>query len=188
MKKQLIFAISGILLLTIIVSGGTYAFYSANAGNNQTLNTTATKLEVLYTGGDTISGPMTAGSNKESGLNTTVNIRVSNDSVDALANLFINIENITSNIATNGFIWEVYGYKNSQQVYYNSGNFSGKDATTNNIIKIVEDYQVTKVNTSFTVYFWIDGSKTGNEILGGEFRGYISASSENFTGQLTPIS
>ena len=184
MNKQLIYAICTILLLTITVAGSTSAFYSASAGNNTTLKTNGTKLEVLYTGGDTIDGSLNAGTNKESGLNTTVNIRVSENSVEALADLYINIEKITSNIATEGFIWEVYGYSNSNQVYYNSGNFKNKNATTDNIINIVNDYKITKTNTTFTVYFWVDGNKTGNEILGGEFKGYISASTESFTGEL----
>ena len=80
--------------------------------------------------------------------------------------------------------WEVSGVRGGKEVYTNNGTFEGYNDTNNNAIPIVEDYRLTEEQTDFTVYVWIDGEHTGNEILGAAFSGYISAKTENFTGQL----
>ena len=92
---------------------------------------------------------------------------------------------LTDNIAIPGFVWEVYGYRNGNLVYSNSGTFNGYDDTTNNKIPIVTNYQLSEDNTEFIVYFWIDGSLTGNEVLGGAFSGYIGATSQQVTAELS---
>ena len=115
----------------------------------------------------------------------TVNIRVADDSVDAIGNIYINIEQMTANLSIEGFIWEVYGYKNGQLVYSNSGNFRGYNSTTNNKVDIVQNYTITKTNTSFDIYLWIDGEQIDNNILGANFFGYIGANTEQFTGKLS---
>lgn len=182
MRKQVLYSIMSILLLTIAVIGSTYAYFSASASSNENVEGTSKTFDVIYTGGTTISGPINLGSKKEDGLNTTVNIKMAEGSALATATLYINIEKITSNLATEGFVWEVIGTKNNTQVYYNKGNFVGTNNTTKNIVNIVENYKLSEENTSFTVYLWIDGNKVDNNIVNAEFQGYIGAKTENFTG------
>lgn len=181
MKKQLLYSIFTVLLLAIVIAGSTYAFFSASITSSENVDIDTSKFEVIYTGGTTIDGELKIGSKKEDGYNTTVNIKLAKDSVQTKANLYIDIEEITPNIAVSGFIWEVYGYKNNTPVYSNSGNFNGYNSTDNKIVNIVENYTLSEDNTSFTVYLWLDGNKTDNNVVGGSFKGHIGAKTENFT-------
>lgn len=185
MKKYTLYSILSVLLLILITAGGTYAYLSSTAStqNNSILSGTQ-GLNIIYNGGTAINNIMSVASRKEEGYNTTVSIRLAPNSARAKSNLYIYINEITSNIAVPGFIWEVYGYKNGTQVYSNQGNFDGYNATTNNKVPIVSNYQLSEDETLFTVYFWLDGSKTDNNVLGGSFSGYIGATSEEFTATL----
>ena len=184
MKKQVIYSISITLLLLIAIVGGTYAFFSTSV-NSGNIATDALDFIVLYNGDTDFNGKISISPTKEGGIIRTVNIRVAEGSAHALSNLFITIESITPNLSIEGFKWEVYGYKNNELVYSNNGNFAGYNATEgHNVVPIVEDYRLTEEITYFTVYLWIDANNTGNEVLGGSFNAYISASSEKFTGQL----
>ena len=90
---------------------------------------------------------------------------------------------MTNNLSAPNVKWEVSGIQKGNEVYTNSGTFSGYNAT-NNKIPLVEDYRLTEDQTDFTIYVWIDGNITGNEILGATFTGFISANTEQFTGEL----
>ena len=185
MKKNTIYSIIAVLLLVIVTAGSTYAYLSSTVTtpNNSILSSTRS-LNIIYSGGTTINNSMSVASNKNGGYNTTVSIRLAPNSAIARSDLYIYINEITQNIAIEGFIWEVYGYKNGVQVYSNQGNFDGYNSTTNNKVLIVDNYLLSEDETTFTVYFWIDGSQTNNDVLGGSFSGYIGATSEEFTAQL----
>lgn len=174
--------IISLLILGIITVGATYAFFTATVSRNN-LNTTSSNFAVIYTGGEELDGPIKLLNSKEDGASsTTVQIKMAEDSVQAEANLYINIENISENIATEGFIWEVEGYQDETLVYENDGTFDGTE--DGDRIKIVDKFLLSEVATDFTVYFWIDGSKVDSEILNSTFKGTISADTEPFTGEL----
>lgn len=193
MKKIIIYS-TIILLITIVTAGATYAFLSSstNSSVNQ-LSEKGAKLNVVYTGGTSLEGAISPGIDKNSGLSTTVNIGLTEDSVVAKANLYINVNSISSALATPGFIWEVYKTVNGEKKFYNSGTFvqcrtnageDNKKCTTNDKLYIVNDYVLSTTTTSFTVYAWVDGNKTGSEVLGTSFKGTIAAETEKFTGHL----
>lgn len=184
MKKQLIYSIITVFLIMIIIIGSTYAFFTSTAKANNNAAANSKNFEVIYTGGgQNLSGSLKPCAKKEDGINTTVNIKMAQNSALARATLYINIEKITSNLAVEGFVWEVYGTDpNGTQVYYNKGNFAGTNDTDKNTVNIVENYQLSYENTSFTVYLWVDRSKVDNGILNSEFKGSLGAKTENFTG------
>ena len=185
MKKYVMISITSTLMLILLVAGSTYAFFSTSAetANNGVFSNTA-KLNVIYNAGNIINESLSVASNKDGGYNTTVKIKLAPNSAKAKANLYIHINEITTNIANEGFTWEVYGYMNGNQIAYNKGSFNGYNDTNNNIVPIINDYILSETETSFTVYFWIDGSKTGNSVIGGTFKGYIGAKSEELTGDI----
>lgn len=184
MKRKTPIIIVAILLLTIAVVGSTYAFFSATASTNNSFTTNASKFQVIYTGGTQIEGPINFSTSKVEETSTTVNIRMGTGSVSAKAILYIEIEEISPELAVKGFVWEVYGYQDNQQVYHNDGNFYETNNTTNKTINIVENYQLSEVNTEFKVYLWLDGNKVGNEVMNSVFRGFIGAKTENFSGNI----
>ena len=184
MKKQLIYTICAVLLLAIAVVGSTYAFFTSTAGENSDVDTESKEFEVIYTGGAQIEGPIGLSTNRAGGVNTTVHIKVGQNSVEALSYLYLNITEMTANLSSTNVKWEISGVKNNQEVYTDSGTFNGYNDTNNNVITLVHDYKLTADQTDFTLYIWIDGENTGNEILGATFSGYISASTERFTAVL----
>lgn len=187
MKKTILYTIM-ILLLTIIAVGGTYAFLVASASSQNEIVTNAHKFEVIYTGGTSISGPLNLASNKEQGRKTTVNIKVSEDSVLGKANLYIKIDEISEVIANDALVWEVY--KNEEKTAYKEGTFEKCGESANEIcaegqkLYLVRDYKLSTENTSFTIYLWLNGNKVDNNVIGASFSGYIGAESENFTADI----
>ena len=191
MRKIFIY-MSTIFLLTIITAGATYAYLvSITNSNVNTVIGEGAEINVLYTGGKAIEGLISMTEDKSGGLNTTVNISLDASSVVVKSNLYININQITSALATEGFVWEVYKTVNGVESFVNSGTFldceSGdttKKCAAGDRLYIVNDYVLSTTNTAFTVYVWLDGNKVGNEVMGATFSGTIAAESEKFTGKL----
>jgi len=181
MKKPTIIMLVSVLLLIVVVIGSTYAFFASSV-NGKDVQTSGSKFQVIYTGETQFDKQINLSTSKVEESSTTVNIKVGEGSVKANAVLYLVVEDITTELAVEGFNWEVYGYINSNQVYYNEGNFDG--VKINDTINIVENYQLSEKNTEFKVYLWLDGNKVGNEVMNASFKGHIGAKTENFTGQL----
>lgn len=186
--KKIVLYTATILLLTIITVGGTYAFFSVTAGSKDVLSTMANKFEVIYTGDAAFDGPLNFSSDKEGGINKTVNIRVSEDSVLGKVDIYFQIEEITEQIANDKLVWEVY--KNNETIASKTGYFNQCGENKNEVCKsgdrlyLIEGYQLSIDNTAFTIYLWLDGSKATNDVIGASFKGFIGAQSENITGHL----
>lgn len=183
MKSKRIYYIIAILSIIIITIGGTYAFFNSSTKAPNNIATNSKKFEVIYSGGGTVNGPLEISSTKESGLKAEVNIRMAPDSALAKGTIYINIEEMSDSLANSGFIWEVYKDHDLTKPY-SKGSFEGYDATTNNVINVVEDYQLSTENTTFTIYFWLNGndSHIDNRVIGAKFQCYIGARTENFSG------
>ena len=89
------------------------------------------------------------------------------------------LEKSTLNISIDGFIWEVVGIKNGVEVYNNKGTFKG--VTSSSTVTIVKDYPLSYEDTTFTVYFWINGDMVDNSVLNSEFVG------QNILAQMVTI-
>lgn len=191
MKKIVIYTLI-ILLIIAITVGATYAFFSAQT-NTDDMDSGTTEIEIIYNGGKKIEGNMDLVTSKEGGYNTTVNIRETEESVHATANLFINVDQITSSIATEGLIWEVYKTFNGTTSFVNSGTFveCGALGATKSKCKagdklyMVTDYELSTESTAFTIYIWLNGDKVGNEVLGATFSGTIATETNKITGDLS---
>ncbi|MBQ2872491.1 MAG: hypothetical protein IJE89_00620 [Bacilli bacterium] len=189
MKKTIVYIMIA-FLLAITVVGVTYAYYGVIINPKEdSLTTNAHKFEVIYTGGTDIGGELELVNTKEEGKNTTVNIKIAEGSVEALANIYIHIDQMTDNLASNALRWEVY--RNNEEQNIKAGNFmycvSGnikKKCESGDKLYLINDYKLTTDDTSFTVYIWLDGNLATNDILGGFFQGYIGAETETFTGNL----
>lgn len=191
--KRIITYITIILLITIITASATYAYLVSTTNSTQNGLASGAQLNVLYDGGKDLEGEISPGIDKSSGLNTTVNIGITADSVVAKANLYININSITSTLASEGFVWEVYKTVNNVQTFVKNGTFAecrsntgtdNKKCANGDKLYIINDYVLSTTNTAFTVYVWIDGNKTDSGVLGATFKGTIAAESEKFTGHL----
>lgn len=185
MKKQLIGTIVFVTLLVAFVAGGTYAFFKTAITPNNNLNFNTSVMDIAYTKGNPIDGPMSMVANRSEGYSTTINVHTTSDSVNPTIDLFINISEITENLRIEGLIWEVCAVRSGDSTVCKTGNFAGYNDTTSNQVIIYPNYQLSTTNTEFTVYIWLDGSKTDNSVEGGSFSGYIGAKSEQFTARFT---
>lgn len=187
MKKQFLYIVAIVLLLIITISGATFAFFSSYNNTGNILNANASDFGVDFEQGDPIEGNLELSSSKnDPGVQKTeVNIKMKSGSPLAKVTVFFNIEEMTSNLAVEGFVWEVVGVRNNVETYYRQGNFQGYDATDNRTINLVEDYTLTEENTTFTIYFWLNGDLIQDtNILNSQFSGYIGAKTDNFTATL----
>ena len=184
MNKRAIYTIVGLLLLTILVIGGTYAYFSLTTVGNTPVTTNSAKFEVLYNGGEGYEGPLQMVSSRENGHKETIKVKVGQGSVNAKLSLVLEIDQMSQAMAINGFKWEIYGYKNGTQVYSGQGNFSGKSASagSNTIILVNNDYTITEDETTFDVYWWLDGSMINEDLGGSTFACHINAQTESITG------
>lgn len=189
MKKMIIYIIAIVLSVVLIVSG-TYAFFVATSNSNE-IATNSTKFEVIYTGGDKMSGKLEFSNSKTDDFKTAVNIRMAEGSVLGTANLYVQIEEITSNIANEALTWEVYKTYNGVESFEGSGSFADcqtgtqkNNCQTGDKLYIVNNYKLSEQNTTFTIYIWLNGNLADNSAIGGIFKGYIGAETENFTGNL----
>ena len=179
MKKMFIYIAITAIIVVITISG-TYAFFVATTNTGNEIASEAAKLEVIYTGGTAIQGGLNLVRTKEEGFNTTVNIRLTEDSIDAIAKLYIKINEIGENIANDALNWEVY--KDNSTTAYATGTF--ENYKSGDKIYIVNNYDLSTTNTSFKIYVWLNGEKVGNEVLGETLDAYIGAETENITTQL----
>lgn len=190
MKQILIYIIATIFIIIITVSG-TYAYFVSTINTNNNATTNSSKLEVIYTGGTEINGNLNLVNSKEDGYQTTVNIKLSEESIDAKADLYIYVKKITSTIANDALNWEVHKTYQGVESYVDSGTFldcangnTTKACSNGDKIYIVKDYQLTTTDTYYTIYLWLDGNKVGNEVLGATLEGYVGAETEHITTNL----
>lgn len=178
MKKTII-SITIVLLITIITVVGTYAYiFSTISSTTNAVTTDTSLIDIIYTGGNEISGTLNLVSSKEEGKNTTVTIKLSEESVDAEADIYIKINEIDSDIATEALNWECHRTHNNE-TSVTSGTFNGK--TNGDKIYIDTDYRLSTTETYYKVYIWLDGNKIGNEALGASFDAYIGAEAIHIT-------
>lgn len=182
MIRKYIYTIIAIVVLITATISTTYSFFMSQVSSNEKSQGSSKKFEVIYTGGKVSfeNKKITPTAAKTEDFSTSVSIRMAADSVLAKGTIYININKITSSIANDGFIWEVYGSNG----YYNQGTFDGYNDTDNKIINIAEDFEITYQETIYKIYFWLDGNNKliDNRILNAEFDCYIGAKTENFTG------
>ena len=181
MTKKITFSILVVLLIAIIVVGSTYAYFSSVvASNNINVTAGSEKYEIIYHGGTEIDTNIKMLSSHVGADSTIVEIGLASDvNIAVTATLFINVTSISQELATDGFKWEIYRISGNDEILENSGNFNG--ASDNSEVPILTK-AITSTMTSYKVYFWLDGSKMGDEITGKTFRGYIGAKSDVLTG------
>jgi len=177
--KKIILYILVILLIVILTVAGTYAYFVTTINSANSLIGSSSKLEVLYTGDTAITGVLNLVSSKEEGKQATVKIQLSNDSVDAKADIFIQVNQIGTDIASDALNWELYRTYQGSESFVAKGTFDG--VSSGDKIYIDRDYRLSTDETSYTVYIWLDGNKIGNEALGESLEGYIGAEAEHIT-------
>lgn len=184
MKKTILYTVI-VLLIMIITVGGTYAFLNTTIAYNL-INPNSSTIDIVYSKGDPINGNLNLVTNKEGGFNTTVSIGLANNSLIVKANLYIDIEKISEELATDALNWEVYKIEGNVENRVSFGTFTdckNEDGTerkcqTGDKLYIINGYTLSKELTNFKVYIWLNGNVAGSEVFGTELSAHIGAESE----------
>lgn len=177
-KSKIIFVLGVILLIVFGVGIGTFAYFIVNSNVDNSINGSTSNIDIEYTTSGDVSGVLIPTTNKEKGIITTVTARLKDDSIDTKFNMYIT-PTVIGDLATNALKWEVIGSIDNEVVYTNNGNF--ENAVENNKIIIVDEYDITKLNTNFKVYIWLDGTLINQVPTNNSFAAVISADSSPIT-------
>ena len=179
MQKKIIIYATVLLLVTLITVSGTYAFFSASA--TQIANSMGThELKVLYSGDTEISGFIELVKGKEDGFRRVVSIAQAEDSVPALANIYIYLSQIDEGFSSVAMKWEIYEINGEEEKYVNSGTFD--EYQNDEKIYMLQNLQLTEETKEFAIYLWLNGYEAGNEVVGAILRGFIGAETQPVTG------
>lgn len=182
MKKIGIYVIT-LLLVSVITISGTYAFFTVVTERNNALDSGTHQLLVKYTGDAAISGTVDLVKNKEEGFRRVLTIGLDENSLDAVANIFIKVDEITEGFQNDAFKWEIYELINNEEKYMKSGTFL--NITSNSTNYIAENLALDTNVRTFVVYIWLNGDEAGNEVLGAVLQGYIGAETATISGELS---
>ena len=157
MKKQLVLSITIVLLLAIIISGSTFAYFSTvvkGQGNDVLAN--SADYGVIYNKGNPLTGDIEPVISKDDGLNTSVNIKLSKALSGVTGDILLNVTNISNNLKISGFKWESYKVEGNTETLLKSGNFA--DVTNGGIISLVDNLPLSTTLATIKVYIWLDAT------------------------------
>lgn len=199
MNKTIIYTMAIFSLLALCVVGGTYAFFTAyTSSSSNSIASTGSKYEVIYSGETVINDELKMSVNKENGLFNSVNIRMGEGSSLPKLFLYLNITDISNNTINNNTLnwqsalkFEVYGYDTSDSLVYSKTGTFLNCSESNNItcvdgtsLTLVDNYNLSYTDTRFDIYIWLDATIADNGVVGSYLKGNIVAQTEEFSGQL----
>lgn len=175
-KKNTIILIISILLLGLLIFGGTYAYWSwtSNTNKNIVFNTAKELIEyVEYDDGEsTFLGDFQVSSSYNQGIHSTISIKKKDDpdvaNVDLVATIKMDINDIGTNMKQSTALkWVVTSGTSSNIIeVLASGNFVGTNA--GDVLTLYPNIPVTTTKKDFTVWIWLDASENPSELLTGE--------------------
>lgn len=168
-----------VILGSILISGFTYAYFTASTNKEKVTGNTG-KLDISYNISENITGTFIPSTSREDGLKSMATAKINSGSIPAAFNIYIT-PTVIDGLTIEALKWEVEGISNNSVVYTNSGNFS--KATVGTPIKIVNNYALKSVDTVFNIYIWIDGNLLTSSIGDKRFSAKITADSVPITGQ-----
>lgn len=179
--KYLIYIIIGVIALCLITIASTYAYFTSlvTANNNQ-LNSNSGKIDISYEKGTDINGTLYGTTNYLNGLNTTVKIKANINSLKAYVGIYLKINSIDNELKSPYLKWAVY--KNNGTTPIKTGTFAG--INTGESLQIVDNFLVPEEYDSYTVYIWLDGEGSTNDMQNKMFSASIYAQANYIAGQL----
>ena len=177
-KKSINIIVLVVIVATVclLIFSVTYAWILASRSTNDLSNTAGGgNLDIVYQNGQDITGVLKPSKDNTTALSTTATIRKTQDSVDAVATINLNVTSISSELAISAFKWEVY--KDSETVAISSGTFEG--VVDNSVINLVDNYLLTTTDTIFTIKLWLNGDESDGSIVNKSISAYIDANAVN---------
>ncbi len=161
--------IIGVILLLILMLGGTYAYYKWTSSNNMDFEVEIKGGTVVFEGGKDINGELIPTSKKEEGI--IKDITVKGNTEGATINLYMDLTTMSDNLKEESFKYEVYYNDNALVssgnfgVYNSNSNPNGINYNANGITKLtLFTGRDISVNTTdkYTLYLWFNGKDYDN--------------------------
>lgn len=173
-KKNAIILTIMILFLGLLISGGTYAYWSwTNSSHKNIVFNTAKELQeyIVYDeGNSSFIGSLEVGNSFNQGIHSTISIKKTAEAanVDLVASIMMDINSIGTNMKQSSALKWVVTSGDSTNVgsTLNQGNFAGINSDTT--LTLYSPIEITTTEKKFTIWIWLDASQNPNELLTGE--------------------
>lgn len=166
-KRVMVYSLL-VLGIFLLAFGGTYAWFTATASGDE-VTVKSGKLSVQYTKGSTISGNLYPAASYKKGLSTTVYIKLSEGSLQALGTLRLELVNVPDLLKTKALNWELRDPET--EVIIREGDFYG----AGDEIILYENFEITESQKGYSLYIWLDGNMAGNEVQNLNFTANLIA-------------
>ena len=161
--------IIGVILLLLLMIGGTYAYYKWSSSDNMNVNVKIDGGTVTFDGGTNITSTIMPTATKEEGIKKDITVKASKEGVTI--NLYMDLTTIPSELKEKSFEYEIY-YNGTTLV--KKGNFGVDNSNTNTsgisyatsggtTLTLFTGRAVSTSNTDkYTLYLWFNGKDYTN--------------------------
>ena len=161
--------IIGVILLLLLMIGGTYAYYKWSSSDNMNVNVKIDGGTVTFDGGTNITSTIMPTATKEEGIKKDITVKASKEGVTI--NLYMDLTTIPSELKEKSFEYEIYYNgttlvkKGNFGVYNSNTNTSGISYATSGVttLTLFTGRDVSTSNTDkYTLYLWFNGKDYTN--------------------------
>lgn len=161
--------IIGVILLLLLMIGGTYAYYKWSSSDNMNVNVKIDGGTVNFNGGTNITSTIIPTASKEEGIKKDITVKASR--AGATINLYMDLTTIPSELKEKSFEYEIYYNgttlvkKGNFGVYNSNTNTSGISYATSGVttLTLFTGRDVSTSNTDkYTLYLWFNGKDYTN--------------------------
>ena len=161
--------IIGVILLLLLMIGGTYAYYKWSSSDNMNVNVKIDGGTVTFDGGTNITSTIMPTATKEEGIKKDITVKASKEGVTI--NLYMYLTTIPSELKEKSFEYEIYYNgttlvkKGNFGVYNSNTNTSGISYATSGVttLTLFTGRDVSTSNTDkYTLYLWFNGKDYTN--------------------------
>lgn len=161
--------IIGVILLLLLMIGGTYAYYKWSSSDNMNVNVKIDGGTVTFDGGTNITSTIMPTATKEEGIKKDITVKASKEGVTI--NIYMDLTTIPSELKEKSFEYEIYYNgttlvkKGNFGVYNSNTNTSGISYATSGVttLTLFTGRDVSTSNTDkYTLYLWFNGKDYTN--------------------------
>lgn len=161
--------IIGVILLLLLMIGGTYAYYKWSSSDNMNVNVKIDGGTVTFDRGTNITSTIMPTATKEEGIKKDITVKASKEGVTI--NLYMDLTTIPSELKEKSFEYEIYYNgttlvkKGNFGVYNSNTNTSGISYATSGVttLTLFTGRDVSTSNTDkYTLYLWFNGKDYTN--------------------------
>ena len=174
-KKNSILFVT-ILCIGLLISAGTYAFWTWTSNvNKSVVFNVASGFEqyIIYDEGESsFIGNFQPSDNYCSALRNTISFRKTTDDVDFYATIYMNVNEIGNNISNSDSVYWIVtsgdstGCTGNLSDALSYGTFKGK--SNGSVIEMLNNIEVTTTEQKYTIWIWLDRSGDNISELSGE--------------------